>query len=272
MSPWYGVVPSCLIPGAGQFFAGKRKRGIKWFIGLLVISFFAAITLAWSGIPWIWPGLTLCVVSWVLYFVMLRDAFLPVPKLRVTTWICVIAVTFMMGIASPRILRLFVRAFYVPTNAMAPTIRGESTPGDKSGDRIIVLRYWFRKPARGDLVAFNTTGIQHVLLPRSQIYVKRVIGIPGDEISFREGKLLNHGLPVTTPASLTRINFVPISGSSYLRHDRDSFQVPPGRYFVIGDNTTNSLDSRYYGPVTTERLIGKATRIYWPPRRIRTLD
>jgi signal peptidase I len=93
--------------------------------------------------------------------------------------------------------------------------------------------------------------------------VKRVIGLPGERISIRDGSVWVNGERLTPPARLGSIRYEPYEiGPSEVVLGSDE-------YFVLGDNTTRSLDSRMRGPVTRDQIVGVADLIYWPPARWR---
>lgn len=137
-------------------------------------------------------------------------------------------------------------------NAISARIRvdGHSMePTFGSGEFVIVYRlaYRFNEPRQGDIVVFH--------LPRnpSQDYIKRVIGIPGDEIVMREGHLFVNGEEVREPYIMEAARY---EGSWVVKEDE---------LFVLGDNRNNSSDSHSWGPVPTNFIIGKAVFVYWPP-------
>jgi signal peptidase I len=106
-------------------------------------------------------------------------------------------------------------------------------------------------------------------LPENEFYIKRIIGVPGDVISIKDGHLFNHDQLVTEPLALAKLLILnPQVGSlNYLVTAADVFTVPNDCYFVVGDNTTNSFDSRFWGAVPEKNIIGRASKIYWPLNR-----
>lgn len=101
--------------------------------------------------------------------------------------------------------------------------------------------------------------------------MKRIVGVPGDRISIRGGQLTNHGKPVEQPAVFAKLRYYPVpyggANASYLGREADEFEVPENSVFVMGDNSTNSYDSRFWGPLSKKALIGRVSKIYWPPAR-----
>lgn len=138
--------------------------------------------------------------------------------------------------------------FYIPSASMVPTLR--------EGDRVLVNKLSFRlgEPQRGEVVVFY--GTEESGYPE-EIYVKRIVGLPGEWILIDEGKTFVQGMPLD---------------EAYVKKDPYSrfgpYQVPEGTYFVMGDNRGDSRDSRYWGTLPRENLIGKAVGIFWPMARI----
>lgn len=94
----------------------------------------------------------------------------------------------------------------------------------------------------------------------SQPYIKRVVGMPGDRIAVRDGRVIRNGRRASEP-------FVAACGGGPAC-DLDEIVVAGGHYFLMGDNRGNSDDSRYWGPVPRSQIIGRAVATFWPPGRI----
>ncbi len=257
---WVGVLLSLLMPGAGIFLAGNRKAGLRWFLGLMALGL---ATIALPPLPAI-RGLEAFVAlagAWaVLSLWMLILWYKPVPRLGVRGWLLFLLLAVILrGLEAPLPNR-FGRAFKMPTKSMEPTL----IPGDHLF--VQTSAYWFGAPRRGDVVAFRTDELESSLVPKGKLYVKRIAGLPGEAVRIIGGRLLINDRPLQGPAVLARANFsapyvtVP-SGES------NTYVVPAGSYFVVGDNATNSLDSREYGAVPRQSILGRATKIYWPISR-----
>lgn len=153
-----------------------------------------------------------------------------------------------------------------------------------AGDHLFAerLSYRFGKPKRGDIVVFRTQGNES--LPPDTFYIMRVAGLPGEHIRIEPPFLIANDQKVTAPEIFNIISSAsegyagfqlaahaaPIGG--LLTKPTDEITLGPDEYFVLGDNTQNSRDSRYWGPVPEKNIIGRATRIYWPFTRINALD
>ena len=153
---------------------------------------------------------------------------------------------------------LAVKPFRIPTPSMADTVR--------TGDRVLIdrLTYRFRGVHRGDIVVFTGHGPIPLL--------KRVVGLPGDILSLSDGRLYVNGQPAAD-SYVRRIDGAPeptLPGPDpaapwSLRHP---YTVPAGSYYMMGDNRTDSGDSRYWGTVSRDQIMGRAFFVYWPPGQV----
>lgn len=168
---------------------------------------------------------------------------------QVLEWVAIVGV----AVALALLVRTFVvQTYYIPSGSMEPTLQ--------VGDRILVIKLAYRvvSPARGDVVVFHAPSdeaSQCGSVPVADL-VKRIIGVPGDEVSSRgnfiliNGQVLHQNWPHTAQLGA---RIVP----TYLK---------PGQYFMLGDNHTQSCDSRVWGPIRGSAIIGKAVLVFWPLR------
>lgn len=190
-----------------------------------------------------WLKLGLLVVAWLL---------LSTVGARVMLW---------------QVERFALKPYRIPSSAMEPTLHcprpAAGCEADRA-DRIFVSRlvpFW--SPTRGDIVAFRTPESARLRCGSGGTFVKRIVGLPGEEVSIR---------PRRAAA------FVYIDGrrldEPYIENDRReidlkmTFRVPEGQYFVMGDNRSQSCDSRVFGSVPRGNLIGPAVAVYWPLDRM----
>jgi signal peptidase I len=161
-----------------------------------------------------------------------------------------------------------VKPYRIPSPSMVPTL--------DPGDRVLVARFLYHltSPARGDIVVFKYP------LDTRVVFIKRLIGLPGDTLSLRNGQVYVNGVRRNEPYVL-KVNgrtaptnpWPPIAGSTLSEpwSLNRPYTVPAGSYFMMGDNRLDSDDSRSWGPVPARDLIGKAFLIYWPISRIGSL-
>lgn len=147
-----------------------------------------------------------------------------------------------------------------------------------TGDHVFVdkMSYNFRPPHRGEVFVFNTLGIQtqeNVANPGgpSQYYIKRLAGTPGDQLQIDSPNLYINGRIAEEPG-FQRVmraqdgyhGYSNPPSALYLTKPDASFHVPEKRYFALGDNSYNSSDSRYWGVVPEQNLMGHGLFVYWP--------
>jgi signal peptidase I len=170
-----------------------------------------------------------------------------------------------------------IKPYEIPSGSMEPTLT--------INQRVLVDRIGthFSSPAIGDILVFhppasetcanghegeNQVGQQwpsacdvQQHTESTQTFIKRVVGLPGDRLSIRDGHVYRNGKPeassFTEPCvGVAECNF-PVT-----------FSVPAGDYYMMGDNRPDSLDSRFWGPIPKAWIIGKAFFTYWPPDRV----
>jgi signal peptidase I len=159
-----------------------------------------------------------------------------------------VAVALVFGVVKPFI----VEPFYIPTESMVPTL--------EVSDRVLANKfvYRFEAPNRGDIVVFNA-----VEGNTQQTLIKRVIGLPGNEIELRHGKLFLNGQRQKEPYVVNN----PCVRGAPKTCSYGPVRVPKGHYFVMGDNRAKSADSRYFGPIPGNDIKGEAFLRWWPPDR-----
>jgi signal peptidase I len=140
------------------------------------------------------------------------------------------------------------------------------TPTVSPGDHVLMegLTFLARKPRRGDVAVFKTDGIAR--LPAATIYVKRIVGEPGDRLRISDGKLYINDKHVALSNAAGEIAYPLPVGAESMASQTD-VTVPDGQYYVLGDNSSNSSDSRFWGCVPAKNIMGRIAFCYWPPRK-----
>jgi signal peptidase I len=171
----------------------------------------------------------------------------------VLEWLAVLVVALVLAV----VVRTYVaQMFYIPSGSMLPTLQ--------VGDRIVVdkLSYHLHDVHRGDIVVFRRPPLEDADYTD---LVKRVIGLPGDTISAVGGRVDINGKPLAEPwlpSPEPETLPSPLTAPYSLNHP---YKVPPGYYYVMGDNRTDSEDSRYFGPISSSLIVGKMVFTVWPP-------
>jgi len=185
-------------------------------------------------------------------------------KSVIRDWTESIVIAFLLAL----VIRAFiVQAFKIPTGSMRMTL--------VEGDLILVNKFIYgakipftsfylpalRPPKRGDVIVF--------IYPedKSKDFIKRLVGLPGDRIEIKGGIIYIND----KPAQEEIFNQIYYYNRGQLALPEDKMIVPADNYFVLGDNSATSKDSRYWGFVPKNNLLGKAMVIYWPPRRIKLI-
>jgi signal peptidase I len=195
-------------------------------------------------------------------------------SVRVTLdWILTIAGAILIVLA---LKQWVVNPYRIPSSSMEPTLncaKGPAFPGclGNSSDRVLACRIClrFHAPSRGDIVVFNTPSEAATKCGEGGTFVKRVIGLPGDTV--REDD--NGFIWIRGPGKkeFVKLNEPYLSASRRLadsQHFGQKWTVPEGEYFMMGDNRPESCDSRAWGSVPRNKLIGTVFFVYWPPDRI----
>jgi signal peptidase I len=149
-----------------------------------------------------------------------------------------------------------LQAFYIPSQSMEPTLWG-SPEGRK--DRVLVNKYiyWLRAPRRGEILVFHAP--LNATDGQKQDFIKRLIGLPGDVVEVHNHHAFINGQPLYEPY----LNHFGGGLSTY--SEFGPVTVPQGQYFMMGDNRGNSKDSRWWGCLPAENVLGKAMCVFWPP-------
>jgi signal peptidase I len=185
-------------------------------------------------------------------------------KSVIRDWAESIIVAFFLAL----VIRAFiVQAFKIPTGSMRMTLI--------EGDLILVNKFIYgakipftnlrlpalRPPKRGDVIVF--------IYPedKSKDFIKRLIGLPGDQVEIKNGSIYINDKPATEAI----FNQIYYYNRGEFGSPGQKMIVPADSYFVLGDNSATSKDSRYWGFVPKNNLLGEAIIIYWPLQRIKLI-
>jgi signal peptidase I len=241
---WFGVVVSRVIPGLGHFY-GQRPL---WGTALLT-----AALIGWRLQSTYRPLLVLTPILTALAAASAYRTLTP----RRSPWLPLILLGVLLAGLTFNLLPLglapHLDRFRLPSSSMAPTLQ--------PGDQVFV---WPRDPApleRGDIVVFrpppqSLQGIES----EAEYFIKRLVALPGETIQIQGGQVYVNGQPLAE-------NYL----AETPEYDLKPQTIPPGHYFVLGDNRNQSWDSHNWGPLPQSALVGRAVKIYWPPQRVRSL-
>ena len=186
----------------------------------------------------------------------------PAKKSIIREWVESIVIAFVLAM----IIRTFVvEPFKIPTGSMRPTLL--------EGDIILVNKFIYgakipfidfrlptvKPPKRGDVIVF--------IYPEDpkKDFIKRLIATEGETVEIRNGRIYINDEPLLEPLFSQREYY----NKGKFGKEGLKILVPKDSYFVLGDNSSSSQDSRYWGFVPRKNILGEAILIYWPPQRIR---
>ena len=182
--------------------------------------------------------------------IVIRRAYSIPPTWR-TSIVETLDASIFAAVLSLLIITFVVQAFFIPSGSMEPTLQ--------VGDRILVSKFAYRlgQLRRGDVIVFR-----YPLNPGKD-FVKRIVSLGGETVELRDGVVLINDRPINElyPTVLA-------GGESSCTSNYGPQKIPSAQLFVLGDNRCNSEDSRFFGFVPEENVVGKALLIYWPPQRI----
>lgn len=263
--PWIAALLSLVAPGAGHLYAGRVVKGLAfWVAGSAVLWL-----VLFGGVASTFTGVVLLLVAALTYWIGLAvSAALDArradaARLGRGRWIAVaglLAVQVALG-ALPIRSWLPVRSFRIPSASMAPALQ--------IGDRLMAdMRTWNRRePRRGDLVIHRGAG-------GGSLWVRRVIGLPGETVEIRDQRVYVEGEPIDDPWAVhsnsgTFLDSPVLPPPAQARDQFGPLVVPEGALFLLGDNRDNSNDSRFQGPIDRSLMVGRPLYIYWSPERDR---
>lgn len=273
--PLLALLLAFVFPGFGQIYSGKIKRGFA-FIGISLGMCLAALPMALYVIN---PQTKFSMILIVLFIILalsgivfgifvLIDAYrcakafnktnglerkIPWGK-RILYILGIFVVLYIPSYDVPLkayIKNNIVQAFRFPSGSMEPTIQ--------KGDRLLADKAIYKKskPQRGDLIVFKFPS------DPKRDFAKRLIAFGGETIEIKEGHVYINGQVITDPKIQSKYYY---NRGEYGEAGK-LVAVPEGQYYVLGDNSASSHDSRYWGFVPEQNLIGKIYKIYWPINR-----
>ena len=187
---------------------------------------------------------------------------LPQPWRTIVDWV--------VTVAGAVAIVLFVKAaivnpYRIPSSSMEPTLHCEAPVGgclaENFSDRVLANRlvYRFKEPERGDVIVFDVPDLAEERCGAGGVFVKRVIALPGERWRMENGFVYVDGKRLVEPY---------VEPSRRGTDTRPETLVADGEFVMLGDNRTQSCDSRTWGSVPRDNLIGRVFAVYWPPGRI----
>jgi signal peptidase I len=187
------------------------------------------------------------------------------PQPKRSRWLVETLVIVAVAIVVAVLLRTFVvGTFSIPSGSMEPTLN--------INDRILVdkLAYHFHSVHTGDVVVFTTPKDEHCAGAPVKDLVKRVIGLPGQTVSLSGGQVYINAKVLSEPWLPAPVQHETVPGPGEAPYTLvKPFHIPAHDVFVMGDNRTESCDSRYWGPINESTIVGKVDVRFWPLSRFK---
>jgi signal peptidase I len=269
--PAQALALSVLLPGLGQLYNGQLDKGVFLFLAFAFVTIPLAALIALS-LPdaWLMPLLVLSLVAALgLYAYGLWDAWRTarrLPEYRPREWqrpavyvsLLLFAYLVVLGGATDHVREHLVESFRIPSDSMAPNV----LPGDiLFADKRVNCPGCKHRIRRGDIAIFVYPN------DRTLRYIKRVIGLPGDEVRIRgrevrvNGRSIRVGVEGDTVRERGANGEYPVHWPPPGSEER-VFTVPPGQVFVLGDNRPTARDSRYFGSVPLVDVVGRVRQVW----------
>lgn len=248
--PWYAVFLSQLLPGLGHLYLQQALAG-----GLFLATGLLSAWLA-NSIPQL---VSIPPLIWALSCYHVYVSFSHRTRYKSDAIALLIVGLLVMRLAlssTPGWIRQAVEQCIVPSESMAPTLQ--------IGDRLFVRHNQTYRPNVGDIIVFTPPdkALQNLSQPaENPLYVKRVIGLPGQQVAIKEGRVYIDERPLSEPYAQVAPTY-----------EWGPETVSANSYFVLGDNRPNSYDSHVWGYVPDANILGAAYKIYWPSDRVQPLE
>jgi signal peptidase I len=256
---WLAGLLAVLVPGLGHLYLGLYKQAAMVWISVVLLLNLGILLLA--SVNWgFWGTLVVVILILLLWIVPLVHVIirarqiskLQLPFKTAVFVILVVAWAFLAPFAVP--MGTKYHAYKCPTSSMEDALEiGDYFLADRSA-------YLSKGPQRGDIVVFVWPGDEVTK------YIKRCVGLPGDTVSMVDKRVFINGKPEETVATVKHADANTEKSPDGIKPTRDNSGpviIPDGYYYYLGDNRDNSFDSRFWGPVSSEFILGKAVRIHW---------
>jgi len=243
-------------PGSGHLLRGNNRRGLVWAAAVtgLGMALLLAVPLSFPSIAILIGVLVLATLACAIDTLRLTDRR-PPWKNTLASWALLLMLSALVGGPFASYYRdHYLRAFTIPSGSMEPAVA--------RGDFVLTNNSLYRNegPRRGDIVVFKYP------LDERREFIKRIVGLPGERLEMRGNQVLVNGSLLDEPYVKPRIAAPPLPTDPASCGDRvgcNPTVVPADSYFVLGDNRDNSQDSRHWGFVRRDKIVGRVFAIYW---------
>jgi len=263
--PLVAVILSFFLAGWGQVYVGRVRRGCLFCVVFAVFLFGSLSAVFHPGLKLNKFFLVLIPVFFLLKFYIAFDAYICARNYNIINSIqrkknILKTIGMIMGVFLFSFVNMDASlGYYIRENVVHPfkITAGGMSPALFPKYRVLVDKSVYRRsqPARGDIIVFKHPK------RKGNIHVNRIAGLPGEIIEIKKGKLFINGKKPEGSDTLSSIYYLYQGGYGRKGHP---FTIPEGNYFALGDNSRTSYDSRHWGPLPREALIGKVYKVYFP--------
>lgn len=248
-SPWLAVFLSEIIPGLGQFYNKQLVKGISFIIiGIVFYNFNRNIFILFF-LPIIFKMIVLSDAFQTAEKINGRKSYLLRQAHPIIVFFLIVGWLLTELPYSSYIKNYMVEAFRISDDAMKPVIN--------SGDRVLVNKMSYKKdePQRGDLLAFV-----YIKNKRKISLIRRIVGLPGENVEIKNGRIYINNSEINLP----KLNKNYYYNKGNFGKEGLIVNIPADSYYVLGDNSMESWDSRDFGFINKKDILGKVYKIYYP--------
>ncbi|MGD1951718.1 MAG: signal peptidase I [Leptolyngbyaceae cyanobacterium] len=238
--PWKAFFLSSLLFSVGQIYAGKWLAALVFLVALLAVI----VVTGFNAPLGVLLTLGLSVYSANHAYSLLANR----RRQIATAWLLPLCLAVLTYEGLSGLFALAIEARYIVAESMAPTLQ--------VNDRLLVNKF-YSSPQRGDVVIFYPPETAFPEEENTDVFVKRVVGLPGETLEVKDEQVIVNNQPLTE--DYIQEPAIYVWGAEI---------IPEGQYFVLGDNRNASLDSYTFGFVPADNIVGQATKIFWPPERM----
>lgn len=274
-----------LMPGIIHICNGRLRAGLIWFFASYILIIATCVLIGLPGKFFFVTG-CLCAILFVVYlFALAISSWRNAPKLRLRFWFLAIFCVCVFNFSTHDFTKHFkITLAFCEGSSMSPTLLNTSSTEHavQQSDVLVVNRiiYKWTLPQRGDVVFVSTENI-NASQELPELIVKRIVGLPGDTIDIDSPYVLVNGKRLREPRIFKTISakrdgypgYLNLNGTVYeFREFPLPITLEENEYYLLGDNSPASLDSRFFGPITKDDINGRVIRIVFPFSRMKDVE
>ena len=280
---WVGPIIAYILPGSAHFLAGQRRTGVKLLFIWLLLGYLVIVLLGIPGAGFFYAAVFFFAVFILFIIAMLISSWRRTQALGCGGVLLFIGAVVCLHYAIFLSVTLIIKPYFVELyvgegTSMTPTLVGQSkfAPEGLQPDRRVVNKLIYRvsNPQRGDIVTYKTLrdGLPVIL-------IKRIVALPGETVDIEPPYVRINGERLLNPPIFAKMASKQDGFTGYCTAQDMGIEgvllpltLGADEYFLLGDNSPWSKDSRFFGPVHRRDITGKVVRIWYPIERIREIE